>query len=112
MDSILTSVKKECGIVEEDASFDHDVIVAINTVFSDLYQLGVGPTEPFSITSDVETWDKFLGERKDLNSVKSYMYLRVKLLFNPPSSSFVLASFERQIEKLEFRLNVQAETEV
>lgn len=110
-DSILTSVKKEVGITEEYANFDQDIIDAINTVFADLYQLGVGPSEPFSIQNDKAKWKDFFGDRKDLNSVRSYMYLRVRLIFNPPQQAFVLASMERQIEKFEFRLNLQAETE-
>lgn len=111
INSILTSVKKEVGIAEEYANFDRDIIDAINTVFSDLYQLGVGPSEPFSIEDDRAIWKDFFGTRKDLNSVRSYMYLRVRLIFNPPQQAFVLASMERQIEKFEFRLNLQAETE-
>ena len=84
MDSILTSIKKLLGITEEDTSFDTDVIIQINSAFMILNQLGVGPEEGFIISDDMATWDEFLPEGKQLEGVKTYIYLKVKLVFDPP----------------------------
>lgn len=109
-ESILTSVKKALGIAESDTSFDVDIILHINSVFIILNQLGVGPASYFSIEDSSATWDSFLtGESENLNLVKSYMYLRVRLLFDPPSSSYVLESFKRQSDEFEWRLNAEVE---
>lgn len=111
-DSILNSVKQMIGgISEEDTAFDTDIIIHINSVFSDLHQLGVGPKEPFFIGSKDDTWSEFISDNALFNNVKTYMYLRVKLIFDPPSSSFVLTSMERQKTELEWRLNVSASDE-
>lgn len=112
MESILTSIKKLLGITEEYAHFDDDIIMHINSAFMSLQQLGVGPSDGFTITSDEQVWTDFLGEMKKLEAIKSYIYLKVKLIFDPPTSSFVLESINRQIQEYEWRLNVQAETEV
>ena len=89
-DSILTSTKKVLGIGEYDDNFDTDVIMHINTVLSILQQLGVGPRFGFSITGDEETWSDFLEpDDERINTVKTYVYLRVRLLFDPPTNSFV-----------------------
>jgi hypothetical protein len=112
MDSILVSIKKMLGIGEEDTNFDQDIMININTVIMFLNQLGIGPKNGFSITGSTETWSDLLGDRSDLYAVKTYVYLKVRLLFDPPSSSFVLDSIDRQINQLEWRLNVQAETVV
>lgn len=109
MDSILTSIKKMLGIEQEYTQFDLDIILNINSVLMTLSQLGVGPETGFAIIGAEETWDDFLGDRTDLESVKSYIYLKVRLLFDPPTSSFVLEAMERQINEFEWRLNVQAE---
>lgn len=108
--SILTSVKKALGIDSSYTNFDHDVILHTNTALMNLNQLGVGPATGFVIEDDTKTWTDLLGERLDLEAVKSYIYLKVRLLFDPPSSSFVLEAMERQVEEMEWRLNVQAET--
>lgn len=110
MDSILNSIKKLLGITAEDESFDIDIIMHINSVFLTLNQLGIGPTQVFSILDDVPTWLDFFGENESNEMVKTYMYLKVRLLFDPPSSSSVLAAIERSISELEFRLIVAAET--
>ena len=108
-DSILNSIKQMIGgISEEDTAFDIDLIIHINSVFSDLHQLGVGPAEPFFIGDVQDTWSEFTDDNALFNNVKTYMYLRVKLIFDPPSSSFVLAAMERQVKELEWRLNVSA----
>lgn len=106
MDSILTSIKKLLGIEEEYTQFDSDVIMHINTVFLNLTQLGVGPAEGFLIEDDAATWDDFIGDSTQLQAVKTYVYLKVKLLFDPPLSSSVTESINRIISELEWRLNV------
>lgn len=109
VDSILTSVKKIIGIAEADTSFDADVILHTNTVFSVLHQLGIGPTEGFMIEDATPTWDDFLAGDKRLNMVKTYIYLRVRLLFDPPQTSFVIESLNKQIEELEVRMSIVRE---
>ena len=109
MDSILTSVKKLLGIAEEYTQFDDDIIMHINSVFLNLTQLGVGPEEGFSIEDDAAVWDDFIEDNLQLQAVKSYMYLKVKLLFDPPLSTSVIESMNRMIAELEWRLNVAVE---
>ena len=104
--SILTSIKKLLGISEEYQEFDTDIIMHINTVFLNLTQLGVGPEEGFSIEDESTEWDEFIKDNVQLKAVKSYMYLKVKLLFDPPLSSSVTQYMERMIAELEWRLNV------
>lgn len=106
MDSILTSIKKLLGIEEEYTQFDSDIIMHINTVFLNLTQLGVGPAEGFLIEDDSTTWYDFIGDSNQLQAVKTYVYLKVKLLFDPPLSSSVTESINRIISELEWRLNV------
>lgn len=111
MESILTSIKKLLGISEEQTEFDADIIMHINSVFDDLKQLGVGPEEGFIIFDDSAVWTDFISDPKKMQSVKTYMYLRVRLIFdNSTLNSSVLASLERQIKEYEWRLNVSAET--
>lgn len=110
MESILTSVKKLLGITEEYEHFDADIIMHINSVFMILTQLGVGPAEGFSIRDKTATWDEFIPNGQNLESVKSYMYMKVRLLFDPPASSSVMDSMNRLISELEWRLNVAAES--
>lgn len=109
MDSILTSVKKMLGITEDYEHFDADLIMHINSVFMILTQLGVGPSEGFSIENKTDTWDDFVSSDSNLEAVKSYMYLKVKLLFDPPLSSAVMESMNRMISELEWRLNVSVD---
>ena len=112
MESILTSIKKLLGIAEEYKQFDADIIMHINSVFADLAQMGVGPSKGFVIWDDTAIWDDFISDDLLLQSVKSYMNLRVKILFDPNSvGSSTLASYERQIAQWEWRLNVAAETD-
>ena len=106
MESILTSIKKLLGIEEEYTQFDADIIMHINTVFLNLTQLGVGPSEGFLIEDDTASWEDFIGDSSQLQAVKTYMYLKVKLLFDPPLSSSVTESMNRMIAELEWRLNV------
>ena len=111
-DSILNSVKKLLGIEEEYTHFDPDIILNINSVLMFINQLGIGPDDPLLITGKTETWSDLLGTVVNLEAVKTYLYLKVRLLFDPPTSSFVLESLDRQISMFEWRLNVQAETPV
>lgn len=110
MESILTSIKKLLGITEEYDQFDPDIIMHINSVFMILAQLGVGPAEGFSIEDDTAVWTDFIQDVKKLESVKTYIYLKVKLAFDPPLSSAVIESMNRLINELEWRLNVAAES--
>ena len=106
MDSILTSVKKLLGVGEEYTHFDDDIIMHINSVIFILTQIGIGPDEGFAITSKDQTWNDFLQGRINIESVKSYVYLKVRLLFDPPSNSFLVEAIERQISEYEWRLNI------
>ncbi len=110
-DSILTSVKKMLGIEEEYKHFDTDILMHINSAFSILTQIGVGPDSGFMITDETTNWSDFIKEEAKLNLVKSYMFLKVKLLFDPPMSTAVLECYEAQISEYESRLNMAAENE-
>lgn len=108
-ESILTSVKKLLGITEDYTAFDTDLVLHINSVFLTLSQLGVGPEEGFMITSKDETWGNFMDSGALLNAVKSYVYLKVRLLFDPPTSSSVTDSIKNMITEFEWRINVECE---
>lgn len=108
-DSILTSTKKVLGIEEAYTAFDVDVILHINSVFSTLNQLGVGPPEGFEILDESTTWSSYLGDDPRLNAVRTYIYLRVRQLFDPPGTSFLIQAMQKQITELEWRLNVTRE---
>ena len=107
MESILNSVKLNIGISSTDTHFDSDIILHINSVFSILHQMGVGPDKTFSIVDDTAIWDDFLDD-DNYNEVKTYMYLKVKKIFDPPANSNILNAINEQIEELEWRLNVSA----
>jgi len=107
--SILTSIKKLLGLDDLYTQFDTDITIYINSVLMSLTQLGVGPVEGFFITDKTVTWPDFIGQRKDLEAVKSFVYLKVRLIFDPPTSSFVVDAITRQIAELEWRINIQAE---
>ena len=106
MESILTSIKKLLGITEEYEQFDPEIIIHINSVFSILTQLGVGSEKGFSIKDDSVTWTDYIQDDFDLEVVKSYIFLKVKLLFDPPLTSAVIEAMTRQIVELEWRINV------
>ena len=108
MDSILNSIKKMLGISEEYTNFDTDIIMHINSVFFILTQLGVGPSNGFTIKDKNDIWSDFT-TASDLELVKSYVYLKVRLLFDPPSSSSVSESINRLISEFEWRLNVSVD---
>ncbi len=109
MESILTSVKKMLGIAEDYKHFDADLIIHINSVFSVLTQMGVGPAEGFSIQDENTEWSDFMNDEPKINFVRSYMYLRVRMLFDPPLSSAVIESINNTISELEWRLNSEAD---
>lgn len=104
-ESILTSIKKLLGIADEYTHFDTDIIIHINTAFSVLHQLGVGPDIPFIITGENETWDQFIQDNDKLHMVKTYIYLKVRLVFDPPTNSAAMDAFKKQCDEYEWRLN-------
>lgn len=108
-ESILTSVKKLLGVTEDYTAFDVDIIIHINTVFMILNQLGVGPTKCFSISDKKAVWSDFLGDSTEYEAVKTYVCLKVRMLFDPPTNSGAMEATKRMIEELEWRLFVTAE---
>ena len=110
MESILTSIKKLLGIEEEYEHFDPDIVMHINTVLMDLTQIGVGPEEGFRIEDETTVWTDFISDTIALEAIKSYVYLKVKLLFDPPTSSAVIESTNRLLNELVFRINLTAES--
>lgn len=110
MDSILTSIKKLLGIAEEYTHFDEDIIMHINTVFMTLTQIGVGPSDGFVIKDKGATWGDFVHDTLTFRTewLQTYVYMQVKLVFDPPTGS-VLDSYKRRIDELEARLNLAAE---
>lgn len=109
-DSILDNVKQTLGLAADYTPFDQDIIIHINSVFADLAQMGVGPAAGFMIEDASATWGEFLDSNLLLNNVKSYMYLRVKVLFDGPDSRYVIAAITEQIKQWEWRINVTRET--
>lgn len=107
--SILTSIKQLLGIEEDCTDYDNDIIIHINSVFMVLNQLGVGPEGGFAIHDKNTTWDSFTSDELRIESVKSYMYLKVKMLFDPPMNSIQEAAYSRSINELEWRLRVACE---
>lgn len=107
-DSILNSIKGLLGIDESEKGFDSDIIMHINSVFMVLNQLGVGPDEGFTISDDSAAWSDFLGGDKSLEGVKTYAYMKVRMIFDPPTSSSVMDSIKRSIDEFEWRLNITA----
>lgn len=109
MDSILTSIKGMLGIAEEYTHFDQVLVGHINSVFMILSQMGVGPLEGFTIQDAGQTWSDFVSEEENLEAVKSYVFHRVQLMFDPPSSSTIVESTNRIISELEWRLYTASE---
>lgn len=113
IESILTSVKKPLSLAEDYEAFDEDIIIHINSVFSVLSQLGIGPTTGFSIEDSDQTWEEYITDDVELlNMVKSYMYLKVRMLFDPPTNSFTIEAFNKQITEYEYRLNLVREQKI
>lgn len=111
MDSILTSIKKLLGISEEYTHFDTDIIMHINSELAVLNQLGVGDAKGFAIKDSSATWEDFIHNDARLEFVKTYIFLKVKLIFDPPLSSAVIEAMNRNIAELEWRISV-ADTEI
>lgn len=108
-EKILTSIKKLLGIYEENTDFDTDILIHINSVITILNQLGVGPTEGFTVDENTE-WSDYISDNSKLNSVKSYIYLKVKMVFDPPMSSAIRDANVQMIDELEWRLNLYHES--
>lgn len=113
MKSILSTIKKLLGIDEDYAHFDPDIIIYINSAISALRQIGVGPSEGYSIVGAEETWEDYLKEKLPLlTDATNYIYLKTRIIFDPPANSFVLDAIERTIKELEWRLNFEVEATV
>lgn len=110
MDSILTSIKKMLGIEEEYTQFDIDIIIHVNSALMVLSQLGIGPNGGFSIADETSIWTEYTGTDTNLQAIKTYVLLKVRLVFDPPASAFIADIFEKQIKEIEWRLMVQKET--
>lgn len=109
MDSILISIKKLLGIDEEYEHFDTDILIHINTVFMNLTQIGVGPAKGFTILGETEVWSDFVGDTIKMEAVKTFVYLKVRLIFDPPANSFLIEAINNQLGEIEWRLQLQAE---
>lgn len=106
-DSILNDIKKALGITEDYTAFDQEIILHTNTAIMFAEQLGL---PPFKITGKAETWDQYLaGITKNLEAVKTYLYLQVRLVFDPPANSFVVTAIEKQLQEYAWRINIQKE---
>lgn len=108
--SILISTKKKLGLAADYDAFDVDIIDLINSAFSDLTSLGVGPANGFMIEDETTEWVDFLGDDLENNSVKTYVYLKVRSIFDPPATSYLVTAMEKQLEEIAFRLNVHRES--
>lgn len=108
-DGILESIKKLLGVEPDYDIFDQDIIIHINSAFATLHQLNVGPTTPFIITNNQAVWSSFTGSNTAIESVKSYIWAKVRLAFDPPSTSFGIEALEKLCKEYEWRLNVQSE---
>jgi hypothetical protein len=111
-ESILLSTKKILGLESEYTPFDLDVITHINAAFSILNQLGIGPEEGYFISDETNLWTEFVAPENQLNLVKTYVFLKVRILFDPPSTSFLLETYDNQIKEYEWRLNIMRENEL
>jgi hypothetical protein len=107
MESILTTIKKMLGIAEDYTHFDVDIIIHINSAFLALTQMGIGPDVGFSIKSSDDKWTDFIPENPRLEAIKTYIYLKVKLIFDPPTSSAFLEAMKRSIDEFEFRISIE-----
>ena len=111
-ESILTTIKKLLGLDDSYEAFDTDVIIAINTALMALMQIGIGPKTGFRIEDVGATWKDFLGsDTIDLEAVKTYIFIKARLMFDPPSSSVVVEAYNKAVAECEWRLNVQRDPE-
>lgn len=107
--SILNSTKKVLGIDPSYTAFDQDILTHVNAIFSTLHQMGLGPDAGFAIEDEEALWTDFEADPILLNHIRTYVYLKVRLIFDPPATSFVLAALEKQAQELEFRLSLARE---
>ena len=108
-EKILNSVKDMLGIHDKDAAFDNEVLVNINTVFSTLYQLGVGSNKHYSVLTGEETWDEIFKEKDLIDMIKLYTYMKVRIVFDPPSNSSILQALTEQMKEIEWRILMEAD---
>lgn len=108
-DSILTSIKKLLGITADYTVFDPDIVLHINSVFFILRQLGVGPESGYSITGATDRWSDYLSDISMLESVRTLVYLRVRVLFDPPQNGTLMQALKDNIAELEWRLNSEVD---
>ena len=108
-DSILQSIKKLLGISKEDTSFDTDIIIDINSEFMTLNQLGIGPKDGFFIENGDATWDKYIPDKIIAEPIKTYVYIKVKIVFDPPASPTVLEALQSTADEKEWRIARWAE---
>jgi len=111
-ESILNSTKKILGLDESYEAFDLDIITHINAAFFILSQLGVGPTNGFMIEGSDEEWGGFVSDNNNIHLVKTYIFLKVRMLFDPPTTSFLIDAYKQQLEQYEWRLSISHESEV
>lgn len=110
--SILKSVKKILGLDAADTSFDLDVLTHVNNAFSTLHQLGLGPSDGFMVEDDTAVWADYGEVDRILNQVKTYVYLKTRIAFDPPTTSYLIGALEKQIQEHEWRLNsIREETD-
>ena len=102
--SILTDVKSQLNIPSDTTAFDTDIVTSINTAFMILHQLGLGPVDPYSITNTTQTWDLFMSDIEKYNAIKTYVYQKVRSIFDPPTTAHLLSALQSQITELEIRL--------
>ena len=110
-ESILENTKKVLSIDPSYTAFDVDIMMHINTVFNTLHQLGVGPVNGFQIVSNEAVWEDFIGNEILLNQVKSYIYIKVRMLFDPPQTAHAIRVLEEAAKEAEWRMNIMVETE-
>lgn len=109
--SVLDDIKKLLGIDSEDDSFDIDISIMINSAILALSQIGIGPKEGYTVTSKEDKWSDYLeNTTTDVNNVKNYIYLKTRLIFDPPSNSTVIESFNKNLQELEWRMMLNVET--
>jgi hypothetical protein len=112
IDSILTSTKKILGLGPEYTAFDEDIITHINSTFSIIHQLGIGPVDGFMIMDETDTWYDLAIPESQLNLLRTYVYLRVRMLFDPPTTSFLIEATNKQLQEYEYRLSYNREVYV
>jgi len=110
--SILHDIKQMLGQEWDDTTYDLDIKILINTVFFNLNQINVGPPEGYTIDDENNLWSEYIGDVNNLHAVKTYIYIRVRLLFDPPTNGFLVTSLEKQADKLEWTLMVESDTPV